>query len=141
MNFQEESTMEEKTFKLWYDEKEGVLRSEIYKKFDVETLEEYFNEVSKFTPEQQRYIIGWVFCDAQKMPDKEARRVAKEKFKSAHFKIIANLGAKPVIRMVSNIVMTAVGQGKDNKYFETEEEALAWIRAEKEKDKKGASPA
>lgn len=128
--------MEETKFKLWYDEKEGVLRSEIYKKFDIETLEEYFAEISKFTPEQQHYIIGWVFCDAQQMPDKDARMLAKEKFKTAHFKKIANLGAKPIVRMVSNIIMIAVGKGKDNKYFESEEEALAWIRAEKEKDKK-----
>ncbi len=131
--------MAEKNFKLWYDEKEGVIRSEIYKRFDVESLELYFNEISKFTPEQQRYIIGWIFDDAQQMPDKEARRAAKEKFKTANFKKVANLGAKPIVRMVSNIVMTAVGKGKDNKYFETEEEALAWIRAEKEKEKKAAS--
>ncbi len=128
-------------FKLWYDEKEGVLMTEIYDTFDVETLEQYFAEVSKYTPEQQRFFIGRMYDDAQKMPDKEARKIAKDKVKDLHFKKVVAIGAKPVIRMVYTVVITAIGRKKDFFFCETEEEGLTWLRAEKEKDKKGASPA
>lgn len=130
--------MKEK-FKVWYDEKEGVLQTEIYESFDVETLERYFAEVSKYTPEQQSYFIGWMFDDAQKMPDKEARKYAKDKIKDLHFKKVVAIGAKPVIRMVYTVVITAIGRKKDFFFCENVEEGLAWLREQKVLDKKAAS--
>ncbi len=128
-----------KKFKLWYDEKEGVVRGEIYERFDAESLDQFYTEATKYTPEQQRYVVGWLFDDAQQMVDKEARKVAKEKGNLVHFEKMALIGAKPVIRMIAKIVMTAQGRGNSFKFCATEEEALAWIREEKEKDKKAAA--
>ncbi|NLI97513.1 STAS/SEC14 domain-containing protein [bacterium] len=132
----QETTMAKEKFKLWYDEKEGVLRGEIYERFDVESLERFYNEATKYTPEQQHYVVGWLYDEAQKMVGKEERKIAKEKGDLVHFKKMALLGAKPVIRMVAQIVMSAQGRGKDFKFFDSEEEALAWIREQKALDKK-----
>ncbi len=134
-----EATVATEKFKLWYDEKEGVLRGEIYQRFDVESLEQFYKEATRYTPEQQRYVIGWLFDEAQKMVGKEERKVAKEKGDQVHFKKMALLGAKPVIRMVAQIVMSAQGRGKDFKFCSDEEEAIAWIRGQKELDKKAAA--
>ncbi|NLI97509.1 hypothetical protein GX441_02480 [bacterium] len=131
--------MAKEKFKVWYDEKEGVLQTEIYETFDVETLNQYFTEVSKYTPEQQSYFIGWMYDDAQKMPDKEARRIAKEKIKDLHFKKVVAIGAKPVIRMVYTIVITAIGRKKDFFFCDTVEEGLTWLREQKNLAKKAAS--
>ncbi len=126
-------------FKHWYDEKEGVLRGEIYERFNAETLEELSADMSRYTPEQQQYIVGQILDNAQQMPGKEERRIGKEKASLVHFKKAAIWGAKPVIRMVASIVLTAQGRGKDVKFFEKEEEALAWIRTEKEKERQAAA--
>ncbi|NLI97510.1 STAS/SEC14 domain-containing protein [bacterium] len=125
-------------FKHWYDEKEGVLRGEIYERFNAETLEEISADLSKYTPEQQKYIVGHILDDAQQMPGKEERRIGKEKAGLVRFKKAAIWGAKPVIRMVASIVLTAQGRGKDVKFFVSEEEAIAWIREQKELEKKTA---
>lgn len=122
-------------FKHWYDEKEGVLRGEIYERFNADTLEELSADLSKYTPQQQEYIVGQILDNAQQMPGKEERKLGKEKAGLVHFKKAAIWGAKPVIRMVASIVLSAQGRGKDVKFFVSEEEALAWIRTEKEKEK------
>jgi hypothetical protein len=131
--------MIEKKYKVWYDEKEGVLQTEIYDTFDVETLNKYFTEVSKYTPEQQSYFIGWMYDDAQKMPGKDARRIAKERIKDLHFKKVVAIGAKPVIRMVYTIVITAIGRKKDFFFCDSVEEGLAWLREQKKLDKKASN--
>jgi hypothetical protein len=123
-------------FKDWYDEKEGILRVDVYERFDGETADMFFSGIpQKYNKEQQRYWLVNMSDDAQRLVDKEVRVIAAEKGKALQWEKIAICGAKPGLRMVSKIVLTAVGKGSFTKFFSTEEEALAWLKEMQAKDK------
>ncbi len=124
-----------KHFKHWYDEKEGMLRVDVLQRFDAEATDKFFTTVAEYTEEQQRYVLCFVDDDAQKLVDKETRKVAAEKGKLIKWSNIAIWGAKPGLRMVAKIVMTAIGKGNSTKFFKSEEESLAWLKKLQEKDK------
>ena len=123
-------------FRIWYDEKEEVLRTEMHERLDPETADKFYTEFENYPPEQQHQVIGWLFDDAQKMYDKETRRIAKERAKALQIKKMAVCGAKSAVRIVASVVISAIGKSKDTKFCSTDEEALAWIREQKELDKK-----
>ena len=129
--------IEKPKFKLWYDEKTGLLYADILDTFDAETAKSFFQEVTNnFSEEQQRYFLVHMFEAAQKLVDKETRRSAREGTASVKWNRIAIWGAKASLRMVTKIVLLAVGKANETKFLETEEEALTWLKAEKEKESK-----
>jgi hypothetical protein len=123
-------------YKVWYDEENGVLRADVLDTFDAETATAFFKEVNgKYTEEQQNYFMAYMSEEAQRLVDKETRRAARDGAALLKWDKLAILGAKPGLRMVTKIVMTAVGKAKDTKFFDDEEKALAWLKTEKEKAK------
>jgi len=134
--------MIEKTkFKLWYDEENGVIRTVIFETLDAEASSSLFDSIREnFEPEKQRYFLADMTSEkAQTLHDKETRRTLREKMPLINWGKIAILGANPGVRMLTKIVMTAVGKARDAKFFDKEEEALAWLKAEKEKEKEKES--
>lgn len=118
-------------YKIWFDEESGMLKSEIYETFDAETSSSFFDEMlNNYTPDQQRYCLISLGNNAQDMIDKETRRISKEKGSNLKWEKIAVYGAKPVLRMLAKIILKAIGKAKDTQFFETEEEAFAWLKAE-----------
>lgn len=126
--------IETKNFKHWYDEKEGLLRINVLQRFDPEATDKFFTTVAEYTKEQQRYVLCFVDDDAQKLVDKETRKVAAQKGNVIQWGNIAIWGAKPGIRMVAKIVLTAVGKGKDLKFFDSEDECVTWLKERQQKD-------
>lgn len=122
------------SFKIWYDEKEGILRADIFKSFTPEVAASFFKDLGKYPEEQLRYFLAGLGEDAQAIIDKETRRVSREMGSSVNWGKMAIYGAKPGLRMLAKIVVKAMGRAKETKFFETENEGLAWLKAEKEKD-------
>jgi hypothetical protein len=123
--------------KLWYDEENGILWLEIFDKFETEDVESFINFLKGFTPEQRRYLSVKIASErGQIIPDKEGRQVLKRDAQPLNLYKIAICGAKPTVRMFGKIAATALGRAKDTKFFATEEEAVAWLKAEKEKESK-----
>lgn len=121
--------------KLWYDEENGVLWLEIFDKFETEDVGSFFNSAKGFTPEQRRYLSVKISSErGQIIPEKEGRQLLKKGAASLDLYKIAICGAKPAVRMFGRIAATALGRAKDTKFFATEEEAVAWLKAEKEKE-------
>jgi len=128
---------EKMNYKAWYDEENGILRADILKKFEPEDTKGLMNVVNnEFTDEQRRYLLLTMFEDAQVMPSKETRKAMREAASLVKLSKIAMCGAKPTVRMLGKIVIAAMGKTEDSKFFATEEEALAWLKAEKEKESK-----
>ena len=128
--------METKTaFKTWFDKESGILRSNIYKSFDPESTTAFFDEISSYTEEQQRYFLAFLGEDAQDIIDKETRRLVREKGKQTKWEKIAVYGAKPGLRMMAKIIATAIGRGRDTKFCTDEKEALGWLKAQMEQAK------
>jgi|GEM_PF-1212241 len=130
--------MIEKTeFKLWYDEENGVMRTVIFETLDAEASSSLFDSIKdNFEPEKHRYFLADMTSEkAQTLHDKATRRTLREKMPQVNWGKIAILGANPGLRMLTKIVMTAAGKARDAKFFDKEEEALAWLKAEKEKEK------
>jgi len=122
-------------YKIWYDEDNGIMRADIFETFDVEASSGFFGYIDKnFTNEQQRYLLAYVAEAAQELPSKETRRSLRENAPTVKWDKIALLGAKPGLRMFAKIIVAAAGKTKDTKFFTTEEKAIAWLKAEKEKD-------
>lgn len=122
-----------------YDEKNKVLRAEVYEKFDAQTGVAFFKDFKSYSDEQQRYLLANIYEPAQKLVDKETRRTMRENAKGLKWEKIAIIGAKASLRMVVKIVLTAAGKGKETQFFDAEEDALAWLKSEQEKAKEQAS--
>ncbi len=124
-------------YKIWYDEDNGIMRAEIFEKFDVEDTSGFFDYVDKnFTDEQKRYLLAYVAEAAQDLPSKETRRSLRENAPAIQWDRIGLWGAKPGLRMLVKIILVAAGKTRNTKFFATEEEALVWLKTEKKKDKK-----
>jgi hypothetical protein len=126
---------EEKKYKMWFDKESGILRTEIYVAFDPETATIYFDKILDFPDEQQRYVMVLLGVDAQEVVGKETRKILREKTVRSKWEKIAIYGAKPALRMLAKIMVTAIGRAKNTKFYATEEECLDWLKAEMEKDK------
>lgn len=114
-----------------YDEKEGILHIHVLERFDVETVDLLCTLIpQKYSKEQQRYWLVKVSDEAQNLVDKEVRKIAAEKVKLLQWEKMAIWGAKPGLRMISKIVLTAAGRNNSTKLFKNEEEAFAWLKAE-----------
>jgi hypothetical protein len=125
----------EKEYKMWFDKESGICRLEIYKSFDTETAEAYFDDFEKnYNEEQQRYFMIFLGEDAQDVVDKETRRILRERFPQGTGKT-AIYGAKPGVRMLAKIILAAMGKTKDTRFCADEREALDWLKAEIERDK------
>lgn len=123
-------------YKIWFDEKEGITRADIFESFNPEIATSFFDEIKdNFTEEQIKYFLACLGENAQDIIDRETRKVCTEKGKLIKWQKIALYGAKPGLRMLAKIVVKAMGRGKDTGFFATEEEALAWLNAAKEKEK------
>ena len=123
-------------YKLWFDEELGVLRFVVYRAFDADTARVFMDEILNYPEEQQRYLMASFGKDAQKVVDKETRQIIREKGKENKWRKIAIYGAKPGLKMLAKIVVTAAfGRGKETEFFLEEKEAVDWMKAEIEKDK------
>jgi hypothetical protein len=133
--------IEKPRFKLWYDEENEVIRAIILETLDAEASSSFLDSIKEnFEPEKHRYFFVDLSPEkSQTLHDKETRRTLRKKMPQVNWSKIAILGANPGIRMLTKIIMAAAGKARNAKFFDNEEEGLAWLKAEKEKEKEKES--
>lgn len=118
-----------------YDEKEGILRIGVLERYDVPTAQSFFKDIrEKFGVEKSQRILAFVAEPAQEIPDKETRRLLRDEAITINWGKIAVWGAKPALKMVSKILMVAIGKKDIVGFFDKEADAIAWLKAEKKSE-------
>ncbi len=59
--------------------------------------------------------------------DKETRRLYREYAKKAEVERAAIVGASPVLRIMTKIILAVMGRTSNASFFETREEAIKWL--------------
>jgi len=119
-------------YKVNYDEKTQILHLDVLDRFDPQDVTALTSLLSnEFTTQQLRCLLANISEPAQAMPSKETRRALRDETTSITLDKIAICGAKPALRMVGRIVVTALGKAKQTRFFENKDEAVAWLKGER----------
>jgi len=121
-------------FTLEYNKENKILTAEILEKFEPEDVHGIVNSLKNdYSEEQRQYMIANIHEPAQPMPSKETRQALAQSTSELKLHKIAICGAKPVLRMVGRIIVTAIGRANDSKFFNTMDEAVNWLSEEAKK--------
>lgn len=118
---------------LRFDEEHGVLRMEIPSywepgHFDENEAFEIIDQVQElYKDREHRYMLVDVSRSPGSGVSKEFRRWMAEQATRIGLEKVAIVGASPITRMVSRIVMAALGKSNDSRFFRTDDEALRWL--------------
>lgn len=122
-------------FKIWYEEDPGVLRADIYERFSLEEVNAFVDYiVDNYDEAKHKYALIYMGDEAQSMVDKETRKLVRERAQQVKWGKIAILGAKSFLRMFAKIAVTALGKADVTRFVDSEEEGLAWLKGEMEKE-------
>ena len=76
-----------------------------------------------------------VLADFSKSPnlsiDRETRHIIQKGALNFEFQKVALVGVSPVTRMIAKVILVILGNVKGSSFFETEEEAIAWLKGDK----------
>lgn len=118
-------------YKVWFDEAKGILRADIYQRFEQNDVNGFVDELMKYEGERQKYFLVFMDDPAQELIDGSTRKLIATRAKEVHWGKIAIMGARPVLRMFAKIAVTAIGKSKDTGFFKDEQEAEAWLAEQK----------
>jgi len=116
---------------IWYDEKNEVVRikfTEVWTEEDIPDLFKRIRENVKKSPHKQ--LIGDVSEAAPQNYTKAHRKMVAEEAPSLGLDKIAILGANPVLRMMAKVLLSVIKKRLTftARFFNTDEDALAWLR-------------
>jgi len=121
--------------KIYYDEANGIVREEFIGSFSEEDVPEYFARTREVLSgiEHRRVLVDFSQAARKLYESKKVRQMLIEGTASLEFtdEKVALLVKDPVKKMMSKVVTTgSVTKGKkvQVKYFEDEEEAIAWLK-------------
>lgn len=121
--------MSSETYKIWFDEKEGVLYVKTFKTIDAEDIHRLMPEVDRLLEgKPHRYILGDLSKNPSDLLTKEARQAFKHYADRVQYDKIGVIGVNPVTRMVVKIAIKIIGQADKTRFFKTEDDALAWFK-------------
>ena len=118
-----------------YDDQNEILCLKVLRLLDREGLLEMLPLIQKlFEGKQRRYVLIDMTESAKFDPsfmNKEIRKAYKELMSQMDADKSAIFGASPAMRMISKIAIAITGRKVKTQFFETKEEALAWLEGEK----------
>lgn len=115
-------------YKIWYDDEVGAAHLKIIHMSTQEDVNGYMPGLDKLLEgKKKRYVLVDLTDNPPGLLDKPARKAFRDYSESLQFDKIAMYGAKPVIRMVAKVAVSALGQAQRTKFFDTKEEAVAWF--------------
>jgi len=79
---------------------------------------------------ENRNILADITDSARVLPPKEDRKSMVEMAKDLDWHKIAVVGADPVLRITSKVILAVMGKYKEARFFKTEDEALAWLKGD-----------
>jgi hypothetical protein len=116
-------------YKVWVDH-EGHIRARIVGKHDKGNAEKIINEINELIKKNQKKGKLLIDMTDTGRPTVQARKLHATNMKrlSKEIKKAALYGASAMNRVMANFIIKASGMGEKVKYFNTEEEAILWLK-------------
>jgi SpoU rRNA methylase family enzyme len=116
--------------KVWWDEKEKVLRSKIYGDPDEEAAKQLLKEVAAIAENIPGKLLFLNDMSQAGKPTVEARKILIKGTNPNKIEKIAFFGGSLLTRIIISFIMASSGVNKV-KSFTTEEKALKWLKESK----------
>jgi hypothetical protein len=114
-------------YKVWEDD--GIIRITLY---GIHTQEDAINLIKKVDEFLLSNKSGLVLTDMSQVekPTSGARKIHANNIKNdkGNYKKLAFFGASVMNRVMANFIIKASGRGEKARYFETEIEAIEWLK-------------
>jgi hypothetical protein len=124
----------EMNYKIWFDEGAGAAYLKVINMLNADDVHGILPGLNKLLEgKDHRYVVVDVTDNPPGLLDQPARKAFKSYAKKIDFDKIAMFGAKPFIRMLAKAAVMALGKFDITKFFEAEDEALAWLKGKEEK--------
>ena len=114
-------------YKIWWDEKEEIIRAVIIGEFDEQLRREYKEENRKLFEQFGSKVNALVDVSQVTKTTSYGRQIGTEVVQHPNVGDLAFVGASTFVRTVANFITRAAGK-KNIKHFATEEEALKWLK-------------
>lgn len=116
-------------YKVWYDTELKAAHLKIINMSTKEDVEGYMPALDRLLKDKpDRHVLVDLSDNPPGLLDKPARKAFRDYAESLRFDKIAMHGANPVIRMVAKVAVSALGMAHITKFFETKDEAIAWLK-------------
>jgi hypothetical protein len=121
--------------KIWFDEENGVLREKIIGSLTKDDIPEFLSKVDEiFKNKKECHAIIDLSDASRQVYDKQARKMLAEgSTKLGYNEKVAFIGADYRVRMFARILISGakvLGKPINSQFFETEEAALKWLKAD-----------
>lgn len=123
-------------YRLWFNDEHGVLYVQVLRTLTKEDIEAIIPEIKiNLDGKPHRYLLGDLSEQRTEdgILDKEARQALRELASDADYDKIAVIGVRPMTMMIAKIGISVAGKGDISRFFKTEDEALTWLKEDKER--------
>ena len=117
----------EAKFKVWWDEKEGIIRNESKGDFEEDDAREQMEEILKIAEARPGKALVLNDLTQAGKASSGARKTYAQMLKSEEFAKHAFVGMSTLTRVIVSFLVRASG-AKNAMFFATEEEALRWLK-------------
>ena len=116
--------------KVWVD-KDGIIRGKIIGDHTKEDAIEIIKELDFHFLKDKGKLLSLIDMSETTRPTSGSRKVHALNIKNNHnhFKKAAFFGASIMNRVLANFISKASGKGDKVKYFDTEKEAIHWLKS------------
>lgn len=115
--------------KIFYDEECGAAHIVHFDQVNADDARQIIDAVAQLLEgKPHRYMMDDISRVSMAKIDKETRKEFAKAGDKIQLEKIAMVGADPMTRMMSKVVVTLSGDAKRSKFFKTEAEAVAWFK-------------
>jgi hypothetical protein len=115
---------------LYYDGEKQVIVLRIKGEFKIDEARETLRMMEDLTGGMDSILVLTDMSEAPARLDRDVRELMKDITKKINIAKTALVMTNPAVRMVSKIVVSAMGNSDNSGFFKTEEEAMAWLKGE-----------
>jgi len=118
----------------WFDDKEGIVRMKIVGKISNSEYREVNRKlIDTISAEKRmRQIVDLTEAEAMNIDRKTRKEIAEEMYASeVEGTKLAIIGASPMTRMLTKVILAMRKLKSETRFFNSEVEALAWLKEEK----------
>lgn len=122
---------EEMNYTIRYDEEHDALYVKTLAMLTAEDVHEMIPKIKEiFKGKGHRRVIGDISQNPAGLLSKDARNAFRSFADELVFDKIAIIGANPATRMIAKIALQVMGRANVSRFFQSEEEALDWLKGE-----------
>lgn len=119
--------MKEEKFRVWWDEKEGIIRNQSRGDFEEEDAKAQMAEILGIAESKSGKVLVLNDMTEAGKASSGARKVYAQTLKSENIAKHAFVGMSTLTRVIVSFLVRASG-ANNAMFFATEEEALRWLR-------------